>query len=449
MRLRVAAVMLVVAWVNPLPAQMRFEQDYSRTQKLPVSYEAVSLFSGDTARQVVNVHYRIGQHFFIFVRNEQSQAAPEYVAHGDLAIELLNDQKVSAAREIRQISLSRRTLLKEVDHPPAIQGIVTFSVPPGNYTVVFNLDDHESGRSFIEKTRKVRVPKIRPLELMVSDQVLVQFAPSSNGHSTFVPMNRGGNSLFGEAGGIASEILHPENNDTLRVHWNLHGVLDGFGERTQVMEDSAFTTINGVMSALQHDEGISYETRQSSAPLSTVFIPMPLQMLEPGMFTLDIDYRWGSVRAKQQHQFHVVWPARPFSLLDQDLAIDALRYIAKEPEMEKLLSGGATKRAEAFAEFWHERSRDTSTAYNQVMAEYYYRVDDALRRFSTNRESDGYKTDRGRIYILYGPPQKSDRSLQPNAAPTETWTYDRLHRKFIFIDVEKNGNYVLSQSENL
>jgi hypothetical protein len=83
------------------------------------------------------------------------------------------------------------------------------------------------------------------------------------------------------------------------------------------------------------------------------------------------------------------------------------------------------------------------------MAEYYYRVDDALRRFSTSRENDGYKTDRGRIYILYGPPQKSERSLQPNSAPTEIWTYDRLHRRFIFIDTEKNGNYVLSQSENL
>jgi hypothetical protein len=83
------------------------------------------------------------------------------------------------------------------------------------------------------------------------------------------------------------------------------------------------------------------------------------------------------------------------------------------------------------------------------MAEYYYRVDETMRKYSTARENDGYKTDRGRIYILYGPPPKSERLLQPNSAPKEIWTYMNLHRRFIFIDPTKNGNFILSQAENL
>jgi hypothetical protein len=35
------------------------------------------------------------------------------------------------------------------------------------------------------------------------------------------------------------------------------------------------------------------------------------------------------------------------------------------------------------------------------------------------------------------------------SGPKEIWTYDQLHKRFIFIDPAKNGNYILSQAENL
>lgn len=449
MRVWVTVGLFLVVWGGSVKAQMRFEQSESRFQNLPVSYDAVALFSGDSSKQLVNIHYRVGQNFFIFIRNEVATATPEYVAHGELVVELLNDQKVSIAREIRQLPLARNTLPKEGDRPPSIQGVISFLVPSGNYTVVFNLDDHESGRSFIEKTKKIKVPDSKQSGLQVSDLMLVQSPNSGTTPVLFIPTNRNESSLFGESGGVVAEILQPNGLDTLAVHWKLHGLLDGSGERIQRFADSSCTSSNGLLSIMPQQEGISYGLKPVGESWKTIFIPLPLQKLEPGVFTLDIEYRSGSLKKQQQRQFHVSWPARPFSLSDQDLAIDALRHIAKESEIDELLSGGATKRAEAFSRFWRERSRDTTTAYNEVMAEYYYRVDDALRRFSTSRENDGYKTDRGRIYILYGPPQKSERSLQPDSAPTEIWTYDRLHRRFIFIDAGKDGNYVLSQSENL
>jgi GWxTD domain-containing protein len=449
MKLRVVVGMFLVVLGSPLKAQMRFEQNESRSQNPPISYEAVSFFSGDSSKQLVSIHYRISQNYFIFVRNESAAPRTEYVARGELAVELLNDQKVSVAREIRQLPISRTSLPKEGDHPPSIQGVISFSVLPGNYTVVFDLDDRESGRSFMEKTKKIKVPDSKQSGIQVSDVMLVQSPATATAPSLFVPTNRDGSSLLGESGGVVTEILRPVGMDTLVVHWRLHGMLDGSGARTQHFADSTYLSFNGLLSIMPQQEGISYVLKPAVESSKTIFIPLPLQKLEPGVFTLEIDYQCGSLKKRQQNQFHVSWPARPFSLLDHDLAVDALRHIAKESEIDVLLSGGATKRAEAFSRFWQERSKDTTRAYNQVMAEFYYRVDDALRRFSTARENDGYKTDRGRIYILYGPPQRSERSLQPNSAPTEIWTYDRLHRRFVFIDVGKNGNYVLSQSENL
>jgi GWxTD domain-containing protein len=181
----------------------------------------------------------------------------------------------------------------------------------------------------------------------------------------------------------------------------------------------------------------------------TVVIPLPLEKLLSGKYTLDLTYVSGTFKKQQLHQFSVVWPSRPLSLTDPELAVDALRHIASEQEIEKMQSGSIEQRSDVFNEFWRSRSPDTLSAYNVTMAEYYYRVDEAMRKFSTARENDGYKTDRGRIYILYGQPQKSDRMLQPNSSPMEIWTYDRLRRRFVFIDTAKNGNYILSQAENL
>ena len=114
-----------------------------------------------------------------------------------------------------------------------------------------------------------------------------------------------------------------------------------------------------------------------------------------------------------------------------------------------MMSGSSAHRADVFYRFWRQKDRDTTTAYNEAMAEYYYRVDETMRKFSTSKDNDGYKTDRGRVYILYGPPPKSERLLKPDSPPTEIWTYDNLHRRFIFIDPTRNGNYILSQAENL
>jgi hypothetical protein len=83
------------------------------------------------------------------------------------------------------------------------------------------------------------------------------------------------------------------------------------------------------------------------------------------------------------------------------------------------------------------------------MAEYYQRCDYALENFGTLRQANGIKTDRGKIYILYGPPAKTERLLTPGTPPKEIWYYDNLGMKFIFVDESRAGNYKLLSSEKL
>jgi len=105
----------------------------------------------------------------------------------------------------------------------------------------------------------------------------------------------------------------------------------------------------------------------------------------------------------------------------------------------------------AFYEFWRTKDPDTTTAYNEVLVEYYRRVDEAVSRFSTLSGQDGYKTDRGRIFILYGAPTRVEKYIPPGEAPREVWIYDRpnLRKKFTFIDRYKAGAFVLVSVEDL
>lgn len=444
-------LLLSAAGFSSLTAQIpdeRAEGFQPRFQSQAVSYEAVALFGEDTGNAVVNIHYRIQQHYFIFIRNDGEPKTAAYLARGELMIELLDEQRTSVARQIKQIALSRNTLPRENEQLPDIQGSMSFTVLPGNYQIVFSLDDRESGRSFLERTRRVvaRIPNLTTLEL--SQPLFLQ--PTINpDERTFIPMNRGGDAVFGTRGSIVSQLYLQKVDAILDLEWKLEGQIEGFRGRVQTFTGNSYAMMNGLLIAGTQQEGIHYRIHPSPRPWKTVSIPIPFEQLEPGAFKLDVKYAAGGETQTQTHRFKVVWPQRPLSLYNMPLALEALRHIANEEAMDELLSSSGARQAEAFFRFWRPKDPDTTTAYNEVMTEYYLRVDEALRRFSGVREGDGFKTDRGRIFILYGPPTETSRVFQPGGPPTEIWTYTRIKRRFVFIDPNKSGAYILSQAENL
>jgi GWxTD domain-containing protein len=138
-----------------------------------------------------------------------------------------------------------------------------------------------------------------------------------------------------------------------------------------------------------------------------------------------------------------VWPDMPFTLKDIDNALDVLKYITTESELDSLRRGNLEERRAHLEGFWRGKGGKQETAFNEVMTEYYRRADHATRSFGTLRQPDGFRSDRGRIYVLYGPPTSTDRMLDPVSGFHEVWTYSHLKKKFVFVDQNKSGNYVL------
>lgn len=86
-------------------------------------------------------------------------------------------------------------------------------------------------------------------------------------------------------------------------------------------------------------------------------------------------------------------------LTDADKLIESLRYITNNNEYSKLRS--ASDKKEAIDRFWIELSGSRERA-RTLIRKYYSRVQQANKLFTSHQE--GWQTDRGMIYIVFGPP---------------------------------------------
>ncbi|MFM2207243.1 MAG: hypothetical protein RL213_1218 [Bacteroidota bacterium] len=123
---------------------------------------------------------------------------------------------------------------------------------------------------------------------------------------------------------------------------------------------------------------------------------------------------------------------------------DALRYLCSRQEFAAI-DTAANLRA-AVDRFWLERSSWDEDRARILVRKYYNRVGNANRWFSSFTE--GWRTDRGMIYVIFGPPNTVYRY-----SDSETWIYGTENSpaslNLLFVRVENPytpNDFVLSRS---
>jgi GWxTD domain-containing protein len=90
------------------------------------------------------------------------------------------------------------------------------------------------------------------------------------------------------------------------------------------------------------------------------------------------------------------------------------------------------------ATFWRQRRTDTNPRSNDARRVFYERLGVVNSRYSQSGLT-GFESDRGRIYLVYGPPTEVDRrSVESEGVPYEIWSYDNIpgegRAMFVFAD---------------
>ncbi len=125
------------------------------------------------------------------------------------------------------------------------------------------------------------------------------------------------------------------------------------------------------------------------------------------------------------------------------------KYIATSQEVDKWskLKDVEGKRNFLF-EFWKKRDEIAFTPQNEFKMEYLKRVDYTNAKFSTITKK-GWRSDRGRVYIMYGEPSEIERfPNQVDTKPYEIWHYNSLEGGviFVFADITGFSDYTLIHS---
>ncbi len=139
----------------------------------------------------------------------------------------------------------------------------------------------------------------------------------------------------------------------------------------------------------------------------------------------------------------VSWIDKPASLYDMKSAIANLSLIAEPKDIKNIKSADQENRYEAFFDYWKSYDPTPETSYNEIMAEFYERVDEANEKFAPADETKGSKTDRGKIFIQYGAPDSVNRFSSDEYTSVELWKYTDLNLEFYFADNSGLGNFRL------
>jgi GWxTD domain-containing protein len=142
---------------------------------------------------------------------------------------------------------------------------------------------------------------------------------------------------------------------------------------------------------------------------------------------------------------NVIWFNKPFSLLNPEFAITSLKYIESDSLISKLLDADSKEYPEELQKYWHKYDPTPKTKFNELMNEYYNRIDYAMKNFAPLSGDNGADTDRGRIYIKYGMPEKIERSSNDDGKVEELWIYTKENLSFRFVDKNGTGEFPLAK----
>lgn len=294
-------------------------------------------------------------------------------------------------------------------------------IEPGTYVFRVVLLDLTSGRRAVRRQR-VTVP-----DLVAQTPVLTPLhLESRQDGETFEPL----------------VALHtPSDLDSLRAMAELYNA--PAADRTEIQfelvrfrsDQSAGDPPDGItplMSSLEYqgvDYGVMDTIRTSSYALGNPgdpsVITFDLTDLQPGIYRAVVEAHMHYDYEADGDSTQVLRSERTVSVKAPDFPrittldemISALTYIATDDELEEMRRPQSPEeRRKEFDEFWGTRAGNEQQA-SQLIEAYYGRIEEANRFFTSQKA--GWKTDRGMIYIVMGPPIEVDHYVD-----TEIWRYE-------------------------
>ncbi len=300
----------------------------------------------------------------------------------------------------------------------------SFNLIPGVYNLSVMVKDAESGKTS-RTQRKVLVRDYETPPFSISDVMLVNYLDTAGGKVTIYPNITGNVGELKKGSYVFFELY---NSGSVR-YADIQVFIRDIRENV-VISDTFQQISNGHKNAVYH-------------ALRTSSLPAGEYKLEVRAIPSDVNGTGTSPSPVFAiRPLSVRWRGMPVSIVDLDKAIAEMQYIAPKDKIDEMKDAPPDKKKEMFYNFWKSHDPTPNTDDNELMDEYYSRVNYANQHFSHYLE--GWKTDMGMVYIIFGAPNNIERHpFEIDSKPYEIWTYYDQNREFVFVDATGFGDYRL------
>jgi GWxTD domain-containing protein len=404
----------------PAPAQVEVSGARLDVQESMFFVDAVSFASQTGTGSRLDVFTQIGHDALTFVKqNETYNASYEMtISILDSSTTLVNEKLWT--EEVKGVPFDRSV-------SPALSSITqrVFEITPGSYLLRVVMRDKESGVSR-QATRQILVPDYSRPDFSLSDIMLLSRVSTRGGKRSITPYISANVGAIPEAFFAYIEVYNARKLDTIHL---MTDVVDNKSQRI-----------------LRVDTLVALSPGRNERIIRIPHTTLPLgefRLLMRARGAHDpLDENTTSLAATSR-QIFVRWSGMPRSVKDLDVAIDQVRYIAKDDELSLLKDAQTQEEKQTrFMEFWKKRDPNPNTPRNERMEEYYARVEYANKHFT--RYIEGWRSDMGMVYIIFGAPSNVDRHpFEVDSKPYEVWAYYELNYSFVFIDQTGFGDYRL------
>lgn len=194
-------------------------------------------------------------------------------------------------------------------------------------------------------------------------------------------------------------------------------------------------------------EGKELRTHRDTIMVDSIpqghFISMDTKGLNYSKYVYRLKLTEADTTVERRKEFQVGWAGLSNQVTNLDNAIDQMVYVLSNKEINKMKKADPEEKRKMFTGYWKKRDPSPGTEENELMDEYYRRVNLATEQFSTSIR-EGWRTDRGMVYILFGAPNDIDRHpFELGSKPYQIWYYFDLNRQFVFMDETGFDDYRL------
>lgn len=370
-------------------------------------------YSRDQMKARLDVYLEIPLDNLQFKKNYNTK---QYDASISYAVKITNSSGEIVTNElIKDFISTSKSDQKKLDETAKFI-VKEFYLNPGNYSLEVTLTDINTKK---EKTsrEKVHIIDFAVKNISFSDIMLVSNMKVENGKKIITP-------------------LIDKNIDNLKEIYLFFEIYNSQDKEVKNNFSYKVTDLKG-----KDFEKGEYEYKLAPG-INKCFEKIPTKDLVFGSYRIEIkDKSNGELIAEKE--FTNKLNGIPVNMKDLNLLIDQLLYIATGEELSKIKNAPTDELKEKyFIEFWRGKDTNPYTHKNEYMGDYYKRIDIANERYT--HWIDGWKTDMGMIYIVYGEPSNIERyPFTENTKPYEIWQYYSSNKEFIFVDDTGFGDYKL------